>query len=146
MKTLRAVAFHLISVVVLGSLGFLGWLWSDQLLFSVPFWTADPFGAWCIALVVTGLFLTFACLPIQFVTSRARTHWAVLAGFLSGPLFVSLLLVLRDEPPSLRNYLVAPGVLSLHLLFAAIGVLFAIGFRRYGPNHSFKPTPLRGAA
>lgn len=146
MRVLRVLGFYLVAIAVLGSLGFIGWLWSDRLLFRAPFWPTDAIATWAIALAVTGVFLALVCLPLLLLTARFRTHLAAFVGLLSGPVFVWLLLALRNEPLSLRNYLTAPGVVPLHLIFAAIGLLFALGLRVYGPNNSFKPNSLRGSA
>ena len=145
MRVFRVLAFYLTSIAMLGSLGFMGWLWSDRILFHSPLWPVDALTTWLIALVITAAFLIAVCTPLQLLASGSRPL-SVLAGALSGPAFVWLLLTLRDEPLSLRNYLTAPGVVPLHLIFATIGLLFALGFRVYGPNNSFKPKPLRGSA
>jgi hypothetical protein len=64
-----------------------------------------------------------------------------LAGMASVCIVRALLLpVLAVRHPELRNTF---EVVSA-LIWGAAGVGFAVGFKRAGPNNSFKPTPLRG--
>jgi hypothetical protein len=144
MRALRLLGFYLVAVVVLGNFSFIGWLWSDWVLYNAPFWPAYALETWPISMVITAAFLAVVCLPLQLFAGRSCAYLAIVMGTLSGPLFVWLLLILSGEPLSLHNYLTASGVVPMHLLFAAIGLLFALGFRVYGPNKSFKPIPCRG--
>ena len=133
MKVIRVFGFYFLAALTLGSLCFVGWLSSDWLFFRGPFWPGDAFLTWALALAATASFVILICTPLQLLATKFPAPLALLAGVLSGPLFVWLLLMLRSETPTIYNYLSAPGVIHLHVLFAAIGLLFAVGFRHvYG--------------
>ena len=111
------------------------------------FWATDTHWAWLIALGLVGFFLVLICTPIQFAARKIRSDAVAYAlGIISGPIAVIAYLVLHTRfEPTFSNYIVRQ--ISMHALFAILGLLFAISYRRrFGPNNSFKPTPLRGAA
>lgn len=134
MKIIRAFGYCIAASFVLGSGGFIGWILLDWLLFKRPFWPADILFSWSLAVLVTAIFLTLICVPLQLLARRFNAVVIVLASLLSGPFFVWILLILRGEPFTARNYIYAPGVIQLHVLFFIIGVLFSIFFKYFYPK------------
>ncbi|MEO5561266.1 MAG: hypothetical protein ABIO49_15090 [Dokdonella sp.] len=144
MTAARLLSFYISAILALGTVGFFGNLLSDWLMFGRNFWTGDALFTWLVAVVATAVFILVACLPLQILAKRFAFSGPLL-GALAGPLFVWLLLAVRHEPLSVRNYVSAPGVISLHLIFVGLGLLFAVAYRRCRPDNSFKRTLLRSA-
>jgi len=141
---LKIVAFYLKQIIGLGTLGFLVWLCVGWWRFGL-IWSTDMFSVWFIALALAGYFVVLICTPIQLAVRRIKTDWlAYVLGILSGPIGVcTYLLINRRLEPSVDSYI--NRYLLMHSVFALLGLLFSIFYRRrFGPNNSFKPSPLRG--
>jgi hypothetical protein len=141
---MKIVAFYAKQIFGLGTLGFVLWLCIGWWKLGW-FWAADTHWAWLIALALVGLFLVLVCTPIQLaVKSVKKDGLAYALGAISGPTAVLLHLALNTRfQLTINDYVVRHAY--MHVLFAFLGLLFAINYRRrFGPNNSFKPRPLRG--
>ncbi|MEJ2791486.1 MULTISPECIES: hypothetical protein [unclassified Pseudoxanthomonas] len=143
---MKIIAFYIKQIILLGTAGFLAWLCIGWWHIGW-FWASDDHYAWAIALTLTAFFLLLVCAPIQAVLSKLRSDWiAYLSGLLSGPLAVFLYLALKTQfEVTWHNYVTRQA--WMHLIFGLLGLWFARNYRRrFGPNNSFKPNPLRGSA
>jgi hypothetical protein len=144
---MRLTRFLIVQSTVLGTCAFVAW----ALLGSSAAWplrlSLDTLAAAAIGVLLTAMFLLVVAWPSQLALRSNRSLLVrVLVGAASGPVGVWLgLLLLTGYPIGWEWYVVRAG--TLHAVFAAVGAAFALAwYRRLRPNHSFKPTPLRGAA
>ena len=143
---MKIIAFYIKQTMVLGTVGFLVWLCISWWHIGW-FWASDTHYAWLFALAVTALFLLLVCTPIQALLSKLRSDpIAHLSGFLTGPLVVFLYLSLNTHfELTWSNYVTRQA--WMHFIFGLLGLWFSVNYRRrFGPNNSFKPNPLRGSA
>ena len=141
---MRIVAFYFKQIVLLGTAGFLSWLCTGWWHMGW-FWANETHHAWLIALALTCFFLVLVCTPIQSAMSRLRSDWlAHLGGLLAVPLAVFVYLAFNTRFAFTWHDHVVHQV-WMHLIFGLLGLFFSIAYRRrFGPNHSFNPTPSPG--
>ena len=144
---MKLVRSFIVQSLLLGSCAFAAW----ALLVSPGAWpfslSLDTLGAAAVGIGLTAMFLLAVAMPFQLALRGSRSLLVrTLVGAVSGPVGVWLgLFVLSDYPISWEWY--GSRAWALHVVFAGVGVCFAVLWhRRLRPNSSFKPTPLRGAA
>jgi hypothetical protein len=111
------------------------------------FWSSDTPQAWLLALALVATFVIFIATPFQLLCRFSSAKLLpYLIGAASGPIGVLLALLFFSRYPVGFEWYVNQ-VFFFHIVFSLIGLLFSVAFQRWaGPNNSFEPTPLRGAA
>ena len=128
MSAYRVLGIYFATIVALGTLGFVAHVGVDQFMFhNIP---ADWPAVWVSALVVTAAFVVLVCTPVQLLARRMPMPASALFGLLCGPLTLWLGQLLKGKPLSMPNYIATPGGLVLSCTLAALGLLFALIFRR----------------
>ncbi|MBD9437634.1 hypothetical protein IB223_16175 [Pseudoxanthomonas sp. PXM03] len=143
---MKIIAFYIKQIILLGTTGFLAWLCVGWWHIGW-FWANDAHYAWLIALALVALFLLLICTPIQVSISKVRNDSvAYLGGLLAGPTAILLYLALNTRfELNGQNYVTHQA--WMHVIFGLLGLWFSFNYRRrFGPNNSFKPKPLRGSA
>lgn len=138
---MKIVAFYTKQIFGLGTLGFFLWLCVGWWKLGW-FWAIDTHLAWIIALALVGFFLIAVCTPIQLAIRKSRNDaLAYVLGAISGPVGVIAYLALNTRfEPNLSDYIVRQAV--IHVLFAFLGLLFSVGYRRrFGPDNSPMDSP-----
>lgn len=135
MKAVRALLHYVVAVLTLGSLAFIFQAILNHVSLDYSLWSSDAPYAWALSIVYVALFLALVCMPLKLLLKGSGKKSVWIAAIICGPMFVWSLLLLRGDKLSLENFVSAPGVLSMHIVFFLVAILFFWGsglFRRNG--------------
>ena len=143
---MKIIAFYVKQIILLGTVGFAAFLLLAWWQFGA-FWASDTPQAWLLALALVAVFIVLVATPLQLLCRLSSARLLpYLIGAASGPIGVLFALLFFSRYQIGFEWYVSR-VLFFHIAFSFIGLLFSVAFQRWaGPNNSFKPTPLRGAA